>query len=150
VVWIRFYVGAVFLCEGILKFLRPVAPGTGRFGKAGIPAPDVFASLDGLFEIGCWVLTWVGLFTRLVALPMTVDMTGALAITKLPILWGHAPLFKGESGWCPPTTSHRPTQHPPPQAAPRTPRPPGAGDTPPLHPDASGRACPTPISCGDQ
>ncbi|MFF3469113.1 hypothetical protein [Streptomyces sp. NPDC002619] len=34
--WIRLYVGAVFLCEGILKFLRPVALGTGRFAKAGV------------------------------------------------------------------------------------------------------------------
>ncbi|WP_127359347.1 DoxX family protein [Actinacidiphila soli] len=99
VMWIRFYVGAVFLCEGILKFLRPVALGTGRFGKAGIPAPDFFATLDGIFEIGCGVLILVGLFTRLAALLMVVDMIGALAITKLPILWGHAPLFKGESGW---------------------------------------------------
>jgi uncharacterized membrane protein YphA (DoxX/SURF4 family) len=48
VMWIRLYVGAVFLCEGILKFLRPVALGTGRFGKVGIPAPDFFATLDGV------------------------------------------------------------------------------------------------------
>lgn len=30
---------------------------------------------------------------------MIVDMVGALLITKLPILWGNAPLFKNESGW---------------------------------------------------
>lgn len=99
VLWIRFYVGAVFLCEGILKFLRPASLGTGRFATAGIPAPGSFAALDGVLEIGCGVLILVGLFTRLAAVPMVVDMIGALVITKLPILWGHAPLFKGESGW---------------------------------------------------
>ncbi len=30
---------------------------------------------------------------------MIVDMVGALLITKLPILWGNAILFKNESGW---------------------------------------------------
>lgn len=41
----------------------------------------------------------VGLLTRIAAVPMTVDMLGALLITKLPILWGHATLFRGEHGW---------------------------------------------------
>ncbi|MEU9737019.1 hypothetical protein [Streptomyces sp. NPDC048002] len=30
---------------------------------------------------------------------MIVNMLGALLITKLPILWGDAPLFAGKSGW---------------------------------------------------
>ena len=40
-----------------------------------------------------------GLLTRLAAVPMIIDMLGALLITKLPIFWGHAPLFRGEHGW---------------------------------------------------
>lgn len=91
VILIRLYVGAVFLFEGILKFLRPDALGTGRFDKAGIPAPGFFAPLDGVFEIACGLLILVGLLTRLAAIPMIVDMVGALLITKLPILWGNAP-----------------------------------------------------------
>lgn len=98
-VLIRLYVGAVFLSEGILKFLRPEAQGTGRFDKAGIPAPNLFAPLDGFFEIVCGLLILVGLATRLAAVPMIVNMLGALLITKLPILWGGAPLFDGRSGW---------------------------------------------------
>ncbi|MFF3489068.1 DoxX family protein [Streptomyces sp. NPDC002701] len=96
---IRLYVGAVFLSEGILKFLRPDAQGTGRFDKAGIPAPGFFAPLDGFFEIACGLLILAGLATRLAVIPMIVNMLGALAITKLPILWGDAPLFAGKSGW---------------------------------------------------
>jgi uncharacterized membrane protein YphA (DoxX/SURF4 family) len=99
VLWIRFFVGAVFIGEGVLKFLRPDALGPGRFDRAGIPAPGFLATLDGLFEIACAVLIWVGLLTRLAAVPMVVDMVGALAITKLPILWGAAPLFTTERGW---------------------------------------------------
>ncbi|GIF02669.1 DoxX family protein [Actinoplanes siamensis] len=99
VILIRFYVGAVFLFEGIQKFLYPDRLGTGRFDKAGIPAPDLFAPLDGVFEIVCGLLILAGLLTRLAAVPMIVNMIGALLITKLPILWGAAPLFGDASGW---------------------------------------------------
>ena len=99
VVLIRLYVGPVFACEGVLKFMRVTSLGTGRFYKAGIPAPAFFSTLDGVFEIGCGVLILVGLLTRLAAVPMIIDMLGALLITKLPIFWGHAPLFRGEHGW---------------------------------------------------
>ncbi|MDX3532964.1 DoxX family protein [Streptomyces sp. MB09-01] len=98
-VLIRLYVGAVFLSEGILKFIRPDTQGTGRFDKAGIPAPGLFAPLDGVFEISCGLLILAGLLTRLAVIPMIVNMLGALLITKLPILWGDAPLFTGKSGW---------------------------------------------------
>lgn len=99
VVLIRLYVGAIFLCEGIQKFLYPDQLGTGRFDKAGIPAPGFFAPLDGGFEIICGALLLAGLFTRVAAVPMIVNMAGALLITKLPILTGDAPLFTTESGW---------------------------------------------------
>jgi putative oxidoreductase len=99
VVLIRLYVGLVFACEGVLKFRRPDSLGTGRFDKAGIPAPAFFSTLDGVFEIGCGALILVGLLTRLAAVPMIVDMVGALLITKLPIVWGRAALFRTEHGW---------------------------------------------------
>jgi putative oxidoreductase len=99
VVLIRLYVGLIFAGEGVLKFLRPDQLGPGRFDKAGIPAGTFFAYLDGVFEIGCGVLLLVGLLTRLAALPMIVDMIGAMTITKVPILWGHAPLYPKEGGF---------------------------------------------------
>lgn len=99
VVLIRLYVGLIFAGEGVLKFLRPDALGPGRFEKAGIPAGSFFAYFDGVFEIGCGILILVGLLTRLAAVPMIVDMLGALFITKVPILWGNAPLYPKESGF---------------------------------------------------
>ncbi len=99
VVLIRFYVGLIFVGEGLLKFLRPEALGTGRFEKAGIPAGAFFANLDGMAEIVCGALILVGLLVRLATLPMIVDMVGALVITKVPLLWGSAPLYPKEGGF---------------------------------------------------
>ncbi len=82
VLLIRLYVGVVFACEGILKFLRPDALGAGRFETAGIPAPGFFAYFDGVAEIICGVMLLVGLLTRLAAAPMIINMIGALLITK--------------------------------------------------------------------
>lgn len=47
----------------------------------------------------CGLLILAGLLTRHAVVPMIVNMLGALPITKLPILWGDAPLFDGKSGW---------------------------------------------------
>ncbi|HKV22251.1 MAG TPA: DoxX family protein [Mycobacterium sp.] len=98
VVLIRFYVGLIFVGEGLLKFLRPEALGSGRFEKAGIPAGALFANLDGAFEIMCGVMILAGLLVRIATLPMIVDMIGALTITKVPLLWGGAPLYPKEGG----------------------------------------------------
>jgi putative oxidoreductase len=86
VILIRLLVGAVFLSEGIQKFLLPDAVGAGRFTKIGIPAPDVMAPIVGSFEIVCGTLVLLGLLTRLAVMPLIVIMLVALATTKLPIL----------------------------------------------------------------
>ena len=99
VVLIRFYVGLIFVGEGVLKFVREDSLGPGRFIKAGIPAGEFFAYLDGVFEIVCGIMILVGLLTRLATIPMIVDMIGALGITKVPLLWGHAPLYPKEGGF---------------------------------------------------
>ncbi len=85
-VLVRFVVGAVFLSEGLQKFLFPAALGVGRFAKIGIPWPEFTAPFDGVFEIGCGLLILVGLATRLAAVPLIVDMLVAIATTKLPML----------------------------------------------------------------
>ena len=82
----RLSVGAVFLSEGIQKFLFPDRLGVGRFEDIGIPAPEVMAPSVGVFEIGCGVLLLLGLVTRLAAIPMIIDMLVAIATTKIPIL----------------------------------------------------------------
>ena len=86
VVLIRLMVGAVFVSEGIQKFLFAAEVGAGRFAKIGIPAPEVMAPFVGCFEISCGALVLLGLFTRLAVLPLIAIMLTAIVTTKIPIL----------------------------------------------------------------
>jgi uncharacterized membrane protein YphA (DoxX/SURF4 family) len=79
-------VGWVFMSEGIQKFLFPAALGVGRFGKIGIPSPHFFAPFVGVVETVCGLLLIVGLLTRLAAIPLLIDISVAIATTKIPML----------------------------------------------------------------
>jgi len=83
---IRFMVGAVFLSEGIQKFLFAEQSGAGRFAKIGLPNPEFLGPFVGSFEIICGTLILLGLFTRLAAIPLIIIMITAITTTKLPIL----------------------------------------------------------------
>lgn len=83
---IRLAVGAVFLSEGIQKFLFPADVGAGRFEKIGLPSPEILGPLVGGFEIICGGLILLGLATRLAAVPLLVVMSAAIYTTKVPIL----------------------------------------------------------------
>lgn len=83
---VRLMVGCVFVAEGIQKFLFPEALGVGRFIKIGIPLPEVMAPFVGVVEIVCGLLILAGLFTRLAAIPLIIDMLVAIATTKIPIM----------------------------------------------------------------
>jgi putative oxidoreductase len=86
VILIRLIVGAVFLVEGIQKFLYPDALGVGRFTKIGIPAPEILAPFVGVCETACGVLFLLGFLTRFAAITMIIDMLVAISTTKVPIL----------------------------------------------------------------
>lgn len=83
---IRVMVGGVFLSEGIQKFLFAAEVGAGRFGKIGLPNPELLGPLVGGFEIACGTLVLLGLFTRLAVLPLLTIMVVAILSTKIPIL----------------------------------------------------------------
>ena len=82
---IRLLVGAVFLSEGIQKFLFPALRGAGRFEKIGFPSPEFLGSFVGFFEVLCGVLILLGLFTRLAAIPILIIMLVAIFTTKSTI-----------------------------------------------------------------
>jgi len=93
VILVRLLVGWVFFSEGVQKFLFPAALGVGRFAKIGIPAPHFFAPFVGVVEIVCGLLVIVGFLTRLAAIPLVIDISVAIATTKIPMLskdgfWG--------------------------------------------------------------
>nr|DAC74677.1 TPA_exp: membrane protein, distant similarity to thiosulphate:quinone oxidoreductase DoxD [Elizabethkingia anophelis] len=79
-------VGAVFLSEGIQKFLFADTLGAGRFAKIGLPNPEFLGPFVGSFEIVCGFLILIGLLTRLVSIPLIIIMFVAIATTKSEVL----------------------------------------------------------------
>jgi len=103
VILVRLLTGSVFLSEGIQKFLYPVELGAGRFAKLGIPVPEVMAPFVGVIEIICGALLILGLLTRLAAIPLIIDISVAIATTKIPMLvhkgfWAAA--HEARTEWC--------------------------------------------------
>ncbi len=82
IILIRLVVGAVFLSEGIQKFLFPAIRGAGRFEKIGLPQPELLGGFVGFFEITCGLLILVGFLTRLASVPLMVIMLVAFTTTK--------------------------------------------------------------------
>lgn len=83
---IRIMVGAVFVSEGIQKFVNPADVGAGRFAKIGFPSPELLAPFVGGVEIICGGLVLIGLLTRLAVIPLLVIMATAIITTKVPVL----------------------------------------------------------------
>ena len=83
---IRLMVGAVFLSEGIQKFLFADKQGSGRFAKIGLPNPDFVGPFVGTFEILCGFLVLLGLLTRPASIPLIIIMFAAIATTKADVL----------------------------------------------------------------
>ena len=81
-------VGAVFMSEGIQKFLFPAIRGAGRFEKIGLPSPEFLGAFVGTFEIVCGAMILLGLLTRLASVPTLVIMLVAIATTKSETLDG--------------------------------------------------------------
>ena len=97
-VLIRLLVGVVFASEGLQKFIYPDALGAGRFAKIGVPAPQLMGPFVGAVEIVGGLLIIAGLLTRLAAIPLIVDISVAIASTKVPIL-----IRQGYLGFAPPS-----------------------------------------------
>lgn len=87
---IRLIVGFVFLVSGAMKFLFENA-GPARFAKIGFAAPAQLSAFVGAVEVVAGALFILGLFVRVAALPLVIDMVVALATTKLPLLFGGGP-----------------------------------------------------------
>jgi putative oxidoreductase len=88
---LRMMAGSVFLWEGILKFVY-VNQGVGRFTKLGLPLPAVTADFVGALEIAGGALLLAGLATRLIAIPLMIEMVVAILSTKISLFLGASPL----------------------------------------------------------
>ncbi len=87
---VRLAVGGVFVSSGLVKLLFD-NQGAGRFARVGLPDPGALATFVSATEIVCGTLLLLGLFTRLAALPLMIDMVVAIVTTKLPLLSGAGP-----------------------------------------------------------
>lgn len=94
---IRLMTGAVFLSEGIQKFLFPDALGVGRFLKIGIPYPEYLAPFVGGVEIVGGILILIGLFTRVASFLLFINICVAIVTTKFPLLQNSFWTFAHES-----------------------------------------------------
>jgi uncharacterized membrane protein YphA (DoxX/SURF4 family) len=83
---IRFLAGGVFFIEGIKKFLFVEQWGAGRFTRIGIPFPGFTAPFVGTVEIVCGLLLLLGMLTRFAAILLLINISVAIATTKIPIL----------------------------------------------------------------
>ncbi len=79
-------VGAVFVSEGIQKFLFTEKIGAGRFARIGLPNPDFLGPFVGTVEILCGTLVLLGFLTRFASVPLLIIMIVALTSTKLQLL----------------------------------------------------------------
>ena len=82
---IRLLAGGVFFLEGVKKFLFVDQWGVGRFARIGIPHPQIMAPFVGVVEIVCGFLLLVGLLTRLASILLMINISVAIASTKVPI-----------------------------------------------------------------
>jgi putative oxidoreductase len=90
-VLIRLMAGAVFLSEGILKFVY-TNQGVGRFTKLGFPFPGTVATAIAVFEIVGGLMLIAGLYTRLIAIGFSIEMVVAMLTTKIALYLGTSPL----------------------------------------------------------
>jgi len=79
---VRLFVGYFFLESGWGK-IHNLDSFTGRFAEWGIPAPAFNAALSGWTEFLGGLLIVLGLFTRLVSVPMFINMVVATLAVKL-------------------------------------------------------------------
>src|SRR5215813_12118398 len=88
---IRSMAGAVFLWEGLLKFVY-TNQGLGRFTKLGFPMPELTANFVATTEIIGGLFLLFGIFTRFTALWFMIEMVVAILSTKISLYLGTSPL----------------------------------------------------------
>ena len=78
---LRVVVGVVFFMHGYQKFFIMGIPGvTGFFTHVGAPLPGISAYVMATLELVGGIALVLGLFTRIVAIPLMLDVLGAIIL----------------------------------------------------------------------
>jgi len=85
-VFVRFITGAIFMSEGIQKYLVVSLLGPSYFRDLGFVHPMFWSYFTGTFELVCGLLVMAGLFTRIASIPLLTIMVTVFFTAKLPVL----------------------------------------------------------------
>jgi putative oxidoreductase len=76
---VRIVAGVIFVAHGYQKFFMMGIPGvTGFFTQLGAPMPGIAAPAIATLELVGGLALLVGFFARFVAIPLALDMAGAI------------------------------------------------------------------------
>ncbi|HKV44934.1 MAG TPA: DoxX family protein [bacterium] len=90
---LRIGIGVLFILSGWAK-VSHVAGVVGLWQKLRLPLSHVFGPIHAVVEFGGGILLIPGLFTRLIAFLLAVDMLGALFLVKI-----HTSSSSSRNGW---------------------------------------------------
>lgn len=82
---VRVIVGLIMAAHGLQKLLAGPANFGAFLAQLGVPAPTLMGYVVTLVELGGGILLIIGLFSRLSALLLTIDLVVAIVLVKVDV-----------------------------------------------------------------